>query len=100
MFEEIYPKEVLEQLQKGVALHILDVREPGEYAGGHIPGAKLFPLGQIPGRFRELDRNLEYVIVCRSGARSSLACEWLTNQGFKVKNMIGGMLSWPGQVEY
>jgi rhodanese-related sulfurtransferase len=99
MFEEIFPKEVNEQLTKGVALNILDVREPGEYASGHIPGAKLFPLGQIPGRFGELDRNLEYVVVCRSGGRSGLACEWLSSQGFKVKNMIGGMMSWPGQVE-
>jgi rhodanese-related sulfurtransferase len=99
MFEEIYPREVNEQLTNGVALNILDVREPGEFAGGHIPGAKLFPLGQIPGRSGELDRNLEYVVVCRSGGRSGLACEWLSSQGFNVKNMIGGMMSWPGQVE-
>lgn len=100
MFQEIYAREVNDQVNQGVQLNIIDVREAGEFAGGHIPGATLFPLGQIPGRSQELDKNVEYVVVCRSGGRSGLACEWLSSQGFKVKNMLGGMMSWQGEIEY
>lgn len=100
MFKEVYAREIKEKLQQGEALNILDVRESGEFASGHIPGATLLPLGQIPGRTHELDRSKEFVVVCRSGNRSGMACEWLSGQGFKVKNMIGGMMQWPGEIEY
>ena len=48
----------------------------------------------------ELDRNNETVVVCRSGGRSGRACEYLTAMGYKVINMSGGMLEWPGTIKY
>lgn len=99
MFGEVYARDINEKLQQGAVLDIIDVREAGEFASGHIPGAVHFPLGQIPSRFNELDKNKEYVVVCLSGGRSGLACEWLSSQGFNVKNMIGGMTQWPGEIE-
>ncbi|MBB5324940.1 rhodanese-related sulfurtransferase [Anoxybacillus tepidamans] len=51
---------------------------------GKIPEARHLPLGERLQRLNELDRAKEYIIVCRSGNRSSLACEWLSERGFQV----------------
>lgn len=76
-------------------LQIVDVREPDEWAGGHIAGALLIPLGQLPVRMRELDSARPVIVVCRSGNRSGKATQFLLQQGFRdVKNMAGGMLAW------
>jgi rhodanese-related sulfurtransferase len=98
-YGEISTHEVNEQLKQGKKLNLIDVREDEEYVAGHIPGAKHLPLGQLPTRVQELDKAAEYIMVCRSGARSGMASEWLAEQGYKVKNMVGGMLEWPGEVE-
>ncbi|GEN35898.1 rhodanese-like domain-containing protein [Aneurinibacillus danicus] len=98
-YGEISANEVNEQLKQGKKLNLIDVREDEEYAGGRIPGAKHIPLGQIPARLHELDKEKEYIMVCRSGNRSGMASEWLAERGYNVKNMVGGMLEWPGSVE-
>lgn len=98
--EAISPRDVQSRLEKGEKLQIIDVREPGEVASGKIPGAKNIPLGQIPRRLNEIARDVETIMVCRSGGRSGSASEFLVGQGFRnVKNMTGGMLSWSGKVE-
>lgn len=92
--------QVLRRLQRGETMRIIDVREPQEYAAGHIPGAELIPLEQIPNAIYSLDRTQEVVFVCRSGARSQRVCEFLSAKGFSnVANLKGGMLQWPGRVE-
>lgn len=92
--------DVKEQMKKNKALQIIDVREPGEFANGHIPGAKNIPLGQLPQRYQEIDANKESAIVCLSGGRSSRACEFLETVGYsKIHNMMGGMSRWDGAVE-
>ncbi|MCG3207499.1 MAG: Thiosulfate sulfurtransferase GlpE [Anaerolineae bacterium] len=74
---------------------ILDVREDYEYAEGHIPGAVLLPLGQIPNRLAEIPKDKTVIAVCRSGNRSNQATQFLRQQGFdNVHNMTGGMNSW------
>ncbi|WP_082218527.1 rhodanese-like domain-containing protein, partial [Geobacillus sp. ZGt-1] len=83
----------------GESLHIIDVREPGEVAAGKIPGAVNIPLGLIEFRMHELDKNEEYILVCRSGGRSGRAAEFLDSRGYRVINMTGGMLAWEGPVE-
>ncbi len=96
----ILPIDVLHRLKQGEKLTILDVREPEEVRMGKIPGAKHISLGEIPSRYMELDPAQELIIVCRSGGRSTAACEFLQNVGFRhVKNMMGGMLAWEGEVE-
>lgn len=95
----ITPKEVEERLRAGESLHIIDVREPGEVAAGKIPGAVNIPLGLIEFRMHELDKNEEYILVCRSGGRSGRAAEFLDSRGYRVINMTGGMLAWEGPVE-
>ncbi|MGJ3220993.1 rhodanese-like domain-containing protein [Geobacillus thermoleovorans] len=95
----ITPKEVEERLRAGESLHIIDVREPEEVAAGKIPGAVNIPLGLIEFRMHELDKNEEYILVCRSGGRSGRAAEVLDSYGYQVINMTGGMLAWEGPVE-
>ncbi|RLL42701.1 rhodanese-like domain-containing protein [Oceanobacillus piezotolerans] len=97
--KEISAKEVQEKLENGEELNIVDVREDDEVAQGIIPGAKHIRLGEIPERHTELDKNKQYYMVCRSGARSGRATEFLNEQGYDVTNMAGGMLAWEGDVE-
>ncbi|HET7656951.1 MAG TPA: rhodanese-like domain-containing protein [Bacillales bacterium] len=92
--EKISAEEVRESLQAKQSLQLIDVRTKEEVAGGKIPGARNLPLNELPQRMKELDRSKEYVMVCRSGARSSKAAKLLKKNGFSVKNMSGGMKAW------
>ena len=73
---------------------ILDVRQPDEFRSGHIAGAKLIPLGELPSRMTELPKGQDILCVCRSGARSSTAVGQLVRAGYKAQNMRGGMMGW------
>lgn len=96
----IHPVDVNERLKKGEKLNIVDVREDAEVATGIIPGAKHIPLQELSQRYTEIDPNQETIMVCRSGNRSSMACQFLLGMGYhKVKNMMGGMNYWQGDVE-
>lgn len=92
--------EVEKQLAAGVKLNIIDVREADEVKEGKIASAIHIPLGLIEFRMHELDKNQEYVMVCRSGNRSGLAERFLEGQGFSVINMLGGMMNWEGPLDY
>jgi phage shock protein E len=85
----------VEELRQRDDVFILDVREDSEFQSGHIPGATLVPLGQIPDRLDEVPRDKTVIAVCRSGNRSSQATDFLRQQGFdNVHNMEGGMNAW------
>jgi rhodanese-related sulfurtransferase len=74
---------------------VLDVREPDEWAAGHIPGATLIPLGLLASRVGELDRDQRIVVVCRSGNRSAEGRDILLGAGFpSVTSVEGGMTDW------
>lgn len=74
--------------------HLIDVREPQEVAAGTLPGAVNIPLGELPARMAELDVDSRVVLLCRSGARSGRAAEYLSANGFAdVINLSGGMLA-------
>ncbi|OCA91434.1 rhodanese-like domain-containing protein [Bacillus sp. FJAT-27225] len=95
----ISTEELQKKVEAGEKLDIIDVREDEEVAYGMIPGAKHIKMGEIPARMDELDKDKEYIFVCRSGGRSFNVCHYLHDQGFKVVNMEGGMLAWEGDVE-
>lgn len=97
--KEITPQELLEKLEAKESVQVIDVREVDEWNAGHIKQAKLIPLGFLPHRVDELDKNIPVVMVCRSGARSHRATEYLSEMGYDVANMVGGMLAWPGEKE-
>jgi rhodanese-related sulfurtransferase len=69
------------------------VREPAEYAEGHVPGAPLIPLGEVAERISEVPTG-EVLVICRSGARSARAAELLRAHGIDAVNVAGGTLAW------
>ncbi len=90
--QELSPTQAQTQLERGAFL--LDVREPLEYAEVHATGATLIPLGEIPERFRELPQDQEIIVICRSGARSAKAAEFLLERGYIAHSLTGGTLAW------
>lgn len=91
--EEVTPQEGRRRVQNGAAL--VDVREQSEYDELHAQGATLLPLSELESRFSELPRDRELVMICRSGARSKQAGEYLLQNGYgRVVNLTGGTLAW------
>ncbi|MFC3039386.1 rhodanese-like domain-containing protein [Virgibacillus xinjiangensis] len=97
--KETTPEELERRLENNDNLTIIDVREDEEVEQGMIEGAKHIPLGEIPESLDNLDKEENYVLVCRSGARSMRASAFLKEHGYKVENMAGGMLEWKGDVK-
>jgi rhodanese-related sulfurtransferase len=95
---QMTPAEVQNGLGKK-EFEVVDVREVSEVAEGKIPGAIHIPLGLLEFRMNELDKNKTYVMVCRSGGRSSRATQFLEYYGYNVINMQGGMMSWHAPTE-
>ncbi len=81
----------------GSAGQLIDVRQPDEVAEGTLPGARNIPLDTLGDRLDELDRSRPVIVLCRSGGRSTQACELLVGAGFgDVVNLAGGMLAYEG----
>jgi NADPH-dependent 2,4-dienoyl-CoA reductase/sulfur reductase-like enzyme/rhodanese-related sulfurtransferase len=72
---------------------LLDVRQPVELAVESVPGAVNIPLPQLRGRLGELPRDREILVICRSAQRAYYATRILLQNGFRVRNLSGGMLS-------
>ena len=77
----------------GAEIVLVDVREPAEWAVGHLPNAVHIPLATVPDRINEFEGTPTYVI-CRSGGRSDRACAFAAAQGREVVNVVGGMMAW------
>lgn len=74
---------------------IIDVREPNEYAELRAKGSVLLPLGQLNSRVKDLPRDRELLMMCRSGGRSANATQFLAANGFEnVTNVSGGIIAW------
>ena len=97
---EIDVTEVKAKIDRHEPFVLIDVREPHEWQIGHIPYAKLIPLGELPKRVNELNTADEIVAHCKSGVRSAKAVDFLKQAGFKkVRNMKGGILAWSDKVD-
>ena len=81
-FYQLYQKELLS---------VLDVREVEEFESLHLEGARNFPLSQLADTYEQLDKTQPYYVICKSGIRSARACQFLTEQGYEVVNVQGGM---------
>ncbi len=80
---------------------ILDVRQPGEYEEGHIPGAKLVPLPVLTDSLDEIDPSLPVLVYCAIGGRSRVAAQTLAGKGYdQVINLTGGFKAWTGQAAF
>jgi rhodanese-related sulfurtransferase len=74
---------------------ILDVRQPQEFAHGHVPGAKLIPLGELRARLADVPNDVPVYVICQSGRRSQSASEILSKNGkTDVRNVQGGTGAW------
>ena len=95
MTEKINPADAIRLLDAHEAVAV-DVREPDEYAVGHIPGAKLLPLGQVLTRAAEVlpDKNAVWLVYCRTGRRSADAVQKLESLGVTatVRRSLGGAI--------
>jgi len=94
-YVDLTPHEA--QTWVGEGALVLDVREPFEFAQGHLPGAINIPLGQLERRVAGLPKDGKLLVVCASGGRSSTAAEYLVSRGFakdKVGNLEGGTFGW------
>lgn len=99
---EITPTELVERLEQGDDITIVDVREPHEWDIVNLDdrGATLIPLGELEERMNELDPADEIVLHCRSGARSADALRRLRSAGFgKLYNLKGGVLAWADEID-
>jgi molybdopterin/thiamine biosynthesis adenylyltransferase/rhodanese-related sulfurtransferase len=84
----------------GARLALIDVREPHEFAAGHLPGARNIPLGELERRLKELPGEALPVFVCRSGGRSLMACALALQGGIaRAANLEGGLLAWAAQID-
>ena len=100
MIQKIDPAAAIRLLDAGKAVAV-DVREPDEYAVGHIPGAKLLPLGEALSRAAEVlpDKRAPWLVYCRTGRRSANAVQKLASLGYENLYDLGGILSWPYEIE-
>jgi adenylyltransferase/sulfurtransferase len=97
---EIQPSQLAQRLERGEKLEIIDVREPYEWQIGHIPGARLVPLSQIPEEIPRLDKKRETILYCKAGARSMRAAQQLAEAGVTdVRSLTGGILRWIDDVD-
>lgn len=92
--DEIDVEELARRLDDGAVL--IDVRNPDEYEAGHVPGARLLPLHDLPYRVGEVPEGAEILMICRTGNRSMVAAEFLVEQGMTAVNVAGGMVAWVG----
>ena len=96
---EVTVEELKKRLDNGEGLSVLDVREPHEYEVANI-GARLIPLGELPDRLEELDKDAPLAVHCKTGGRSAKAVKILQNAGFQnAFNVQGGITAWSEEID-
>lgn len=94
------PTELVAHLQAGHQPVLLDVREPWEWDICRLPGARLIPMRDLPGRLAELNKAAETVVICHHGVRSHHAARYLETAGFdNVINLSGGVAAWADEID-
>ena len=100
-YHRISQKEARQMMEKNSVI-VVDVREPEEYAQGRIPGAKLLTLDRIDAKSAAEvipKKETQALVYCRSGHRSKMAAAMLAKLGYTQIYEMGGILSWPYEVE-
>ena len=95
MAVELGVEALRDLLAGGKTPTILDVREPDETQLAPFAGALEIPMGEIPARLEELNREDEIIVLCHHGIRSGRIAAYLDQQGFShISNLTGGIDSW------
>jgi phage shock protein E len=90
-------RELKTLIKKKAFFFLLDVRQPEEFAQGHIQGAVLMPLGSLPNGYRKIPKGVQLVVYCRTGHRSAQAVSFLRDHGYsKAFSLSGGYMAWSG----
>jgi rhodanese-related sulfurtransferase len=94
MVTSINPHQAHELISRG-EVEVIDVRDPGEWSGGHIAGARLVPLGQLRSNPKAVLVRDGVVFVCAAGVRSQSAARIAATLGLeRVYNLTGGTRAW------
>lgn len=98
------PQTTVDELQKlraaGGVCTVLDVREDWEVAVARLPECVHIPMGEIPGRLKELDTRSAIIVMCKVGGRSQMVADFLLAHGFsRVSNLQGGIDAWRARIE-
>ena len=89
-----------EKIKMGQRPTIIDVREKDELDIVSMDEARHIPMAEIPTRMRELERDDELIVMCKSGGRSARVCRYLEQNGYSnVVNLSGGILSWVQNID-
>ena len=100
---EVDPHEVKQRLDSGEKLHLIDVREPHEFALAKIEGATLIPMRAVPGELQDLEARADegtLIVYCHQGVRSLTVVNWLREQGIEsCQTMAGGIDVWSLRVD-
>jgi rhodanese-related sulfurtransferase len=92
---EIDAADLNKRLIAGEAIELIDIRSDGEVAHGVLPKAQHLPMHLLPLRLQDLPKDGDFVLYCRSGARSYHACAYLAQQGIEnAVNLRGGIIAW------
>jgi len=90
--------QALKGLMASQRIALIDVREPSEFAAGHIDGAVLVPLGMLGAEYAKLPKDVPLVVYCRAGNRSAKAVAFLIAHGYsRAVSLAGGYLAFSGQ---
>lgn len=100
---EIRPSDVKRKLDAGEKLHLIDVREPNEFALARIEGGELIPMRQVPGELQALEARADeapLIVFCHHGVRSLNVVNWLRGQGVEAcQSMAGGIDAWSLKID-
>ncbi|MBT3594829.1 MAG: thiosulfate sulfurtransferase GlpE [Verrucomicrobia bacterium] len=95
MFKEISAQKAQEMVEEDSA-NVVDIRDPGSYAAGHIPNAVSLNDGNVKEYIESADKEKPLIVCCYHGNSSRGAAEYLSQNGFKeVYSMTGGFEAWP-----
>lgn len=99
MVTDISPRELQALLAATDPPVVLDVREPWEQDIARLSATLDIPMGEVPQRLDELPRDKDIVVMCRSGGRSAKVAEYLDREGYRVRNLAGGILAWARDID-
>lgn len=101
MVQQLTVKQLHDWLNRaGTQPVVLDVREPWELQVCALPNCTHLPMGQIPARLADLDREAELVVVCHHGIRSQQLANYLDRHGFsRIYNLRGGVDAWAREID-
>jgi rhodanese-related sulfurtransferase len=95
---EVSPQDIKHRIDSGEKLHLIDVREPHEFAQARIEGGELIPMRSVPAALQTLEGKADdapLIVYCHHGVRSLNVVNWLREQGVEAcQSMTGGIDAW------